>query len=374
MFSNLLNTRTIEFQSCDTIFYQGANSTQTHVMHYSGDKVITASTGEEMRCTGRNNLKPLDVIYNLHIGPEIADVNLQPFDHFYKFFLPQTYFYCFKSWVPNYLAGVEIQPPQNTQPSVNFYQDFSSWASDCYNYYTAPSVKFHAPIYSQISYGQESDIESHRKKYLSWKQNQKNEGLILYGVSRGTAATFSAFATWKYPEVKLVILEGAIDSMENVMTNILHNLLRYDALAEAAVNGLRNAVNWLNRNGLFGHNTDGPSPLKLVNDFPKNVPVVFITSEKDTVVFPENTQNIASALHQRGSNDVYVLKLKNAWHPLYVYGNKEDHDTYETFIHAIYKKYGLAHKAELADKGADLIETCKLSRYSETDTLCVANS
>ena len=108
----------------------------------------------------------------------------------------------------------------------------------------------------------------------------------------------------------------------------------------------------------------GISPLKLVNNFPANVPVVFITSEKDTIVFPENTQNIANALFQRGLNDVYVLKLKNSRHPLYAYDDKQDHDTYEAFIHAIYKKYGLAHNAGLAEKGADLIETCKLTDFT----------
>lgn len=41
-----------------------------------------------MWCTGRNNLSPLNVIYKLHIGVEIADVNLNPFDSYLSYFNP----------------------------------------------------------------------------------------------------------------------------------------------------------------------------------------------------------------------------------------------------------------------------------------------
>lgn len=62
-----------------------------------------------------------------------------------------------------------------------------------------------------MSIGQETDMQSHRRKYDSWLASKdKTQGLILWGVSRGTAATFCAFAKRKYPEVKLVVLEGLL--------------------------------------------------------------------------------------------------------------------------------------------------------------------
>ena len=64
---------------CDTIFYQGNGNSQTHILKYVGEQHLTATTGEEMWSVGRNNLSPLNVIYSPHIGPEIADVNLNPF-------------------------------------------------------------------------------------------------------------------------------------------------------------------------------------------------------------------------------------------------------------------------------------------------------
>lgn len=327
------------YTTCDTIFYQGANSTQTQVMHYSGSQIIRATTGEFLCCHGRNNLKPLNVIFNLHIGEEIADVNLTPYAAYYDYLNPFKWLYTAVSWTKNYATGVHIHPAKNPLPE---------------------SVIFHSPNLANMSYGQRSDIESHQRKYLSWKENKKNDGLILYGVSRGTAATFNAYATYQYPEVKLVILEGAIDSMENILKSLARRLLRYESVANLTYEGLQTTVAFLNRNGLFGYKREGESPLSLVDQFPENTPVVFITSKKDTIVPPENTKNIATVLNQRGKNDVYVLELNNSRHPCYMYDDKQDREQYETFIHAIYKKYGIAHDAECAQKGEPLVEQCLL--------------
>ena len=272
-----------DFTSCDTIFYQGANSTQTQVMHYSGSQMVKATTGELLWCTGRNDLKPLKVIFNLHIGPEIADVNLYPYAAYYDYINPFKWMYTATSWAKNYLTGVHIEPAKNPSPQ---------------------SVFFHSPNLANMSYGQRSDIESHYKKYLSWKDSKTNDGLVLYGVSRGTAATFNAYATYQYPEVKLVILEGAIDSMENIVKSHTRSWLKYEGLANRAYEGLQSTLGFMNRHGLFGYKRDGESPLQLVDQFPENTPVVFITSKKDTVVPPENTKNIATLLNQRGKNDV----------------------------------------------------------------------
>ena len=45
-----------------------------------------------------------------------------------------------------------------------------------------------------------------------------------------------------------------------------------------------------------------------------------------------------------------------------MYDDKQDRDQYESFIHAIYKKYGIAHDTELAQKGEPLVEQCLLMK------------
>ena len=108
------------------------------------------------------------------------------------------------------------------------------------------------------------------------------------------------------------------------------------------------------------YRSDGPSPLQSVEDFPENIPVVFITSKIDKVVPCSNTENIARALAEKKKNDVYLLKLERSSHPNYMFDNLKDRDCYETFIHALYKKYNLKHDPELARKGEHLIESCTL--------------
>lgn len=332
----------ITYQECDTIFYQGANSSQTQAMHYTGGQKIVATTGEIMWSEGRNNLKPLNVIYNLHIGPEILDVNLHPFTSYYDYLNPVKFVYSCLARAKNYFGGVQILPATNA---------------------SADSVLFHAPNLAEMSYGQTSDIISHHNKYEAWqKREDKKDGIILYGASRGTAATFCAFSKYHYPEVRLVVLEGAIDSMENVVRRISSNIFRYESISNSMVEYLNSGVSYLNRHKLFGYKRDGESPLKMLNDFPENVPVVFITSRIDNVVPMQNTENIATRLAERGKNDVYLLKLDNSRHPCYMYDDKNDRDKYESFIHAIYRKYGLQHDKELADKGEKYLDAALISK------------
>jgi hypothetical protein len=323
-------------QACDTLFYQGMNSSQTQALKYTGAAKITASTGEIMWCEGKNNLLPIHVITNLHVGDEIADVNLQPFATYMAMLNPVNLLGVVLTGLSNWLNGFHFISAAN---------------------YGEPSVVYHAPVVSNISIGQESDIESHRKKYQSWlRRDDRQSSLILYGVSRGTAATFCAFAKEKYPEVKLVILEGAIDSVENILPKRAAKICSSEYLAQKTLSMMKSGLSMFT-----SYREDGPSPLSCVDDYPENIPTVFVTSIKDAEVPCENTKNIAQALAGRGKNDVYLLTLNHSSHPNYMFDHQEDRDRYEAFIHAIYKKYDLEHDAGLAEKGALILDDALLS-------------
>lgn len=325
----MMDTRYLE--KCDTLFYQGMNSSQAQALKYVGDQVIEATTGELMWCTGRNNLPPLKVIYSLHIGKEIEDVNLQPFSTFTSYLNPIN-------WI-----GTSITSASNTRNGFVFSPPMNPLTE---------SVAYHMPNISKLSIGQETDINSHIQKYQTWLQRpDKTSGLILYGVSRGTAATFCAFAREKYPEVKLVILEGAIDSVQNILPKRASAIFKSNFMAEKAVNTANSMFS------LFtSYKQDGPSPLASIDDYPENIPTVFITSKLDKEVPCENTERIAHELAKRGKNDVYLLKLERSSHPNYMFDDPEDRDNYEAFIHAIYKKYNLKHDPVLAQSGEDLLK------------------
>lgn len=322
-------------EECDTLFYQGMSSSQTQALKYVGNQKIRATTGEMMWCTGRNNFSPLKAIYRLHIGEEIADVNLQPFSSYTSMLNPINVFGSAISWVSNRLNGFHFSPSEN--PS-------------------AESVVFHAPIISKLSIGQLTDIESHQKKYQHWLQrNDRTQGLILYSVSRGTATTFCAFAKAKYPEVRLAIFEGAIDSVPNVLSQRAINKFKFNYIADKAISVVSSCLSHFTQ-----YKPGGISPLASVADYPENVPTVFITSKIDTEVPFENTNRLANALAARGKNDVYLLKLNKSSHPNYMFDDKDDRDSYEAFIHAIYRKYNLKYDLDLADKGEALLSGSSL--------------
>lgn len=334
---------------CDTLFFQGNGSSQTQTLKYVGNQKITATTGELMWCTGRNNLSPLNVIYKLHIGVEISDVNLRPFDSYFSYLNPIKVIGSAITWGSNWNYGVHITSPirQNME-----------------------SIAFHTPVFSQVSIGQKTDMQSHRNKYDNWlAREDKTSGLILWGVSRGTAATFCAFAKEKYPEVRLVILEGAIDSVQNVLPKRVASIFQTDYLSNKITSVINTGFSFFKKWNVMQYDPDGPSPLKSVADFPEGIPVVFITSKKDTVVTCANTENIAQALASKGKNDVYLLKLEQSSHPNYMFDNLQDRDNYEAFIHAIYKKYNLKHDSKLASNGEDLIQECTLHELNRSNTI-----
>lgn len=339
-----------DYLACDTIYYQGNNCSQTQALRYTGSQRIMATTGEIMWSIGRNQLPPLKVIYNLHIGTEILDVNLNAFDSYTAYFNPLKQFFARKSRIMNEDEGVQILSAISPSPD---------------------SVKFHTPNLSYASLGQGPDMRSHLAKYRSWQARaDKKQHLILWGVSRGTAATFNALARHKYPEVKLVVLEGAIDSMDSVVKNIMLNYSQSDRIADGMVSLFNTAISFFSSKDWYGYKPEGESPLKMVNEFPENVPVVFITSKIDNIVPPQCTRNIATTLAARGKNDVYLLVLEKSSHPYYMYDDKEDRDKYEAFMHAIYKIYGLQHEPDLAEKGAAYINDAIL--FMRTSVLQLA--
>ncbi len=313
-------------QQYATIFYQGILSSQAQITKYTGDHVTVASTGEKIFSHGRNHLKPIDVLVNPYIGSEIKDVNISPFSSLQSSLSPFTWVTIGTSAVMNWYNGVEVIKADEKN--------------------NAGSIKYHSLVLSETSVGQETDIESHYDKYLRWKhQAGANDKLILYGVSRGAGTTFNAFAKYKYPEVKVVVLEGCFASIEDVLQRW------YGRLSPYISSGI----------SLFSkYRKTGPSPLGCVDEFPAGVPVVFVTSKVDKTVPSASTKLLAETLAQKQKNDVYVLELETAPHPGYMFDNAEDRNNYEAFIHAIYKKYDCPYRPEFAAAGEHLLEKCLL--------------
>lgn len=148
-------------------------------------------------------------------------------------------------------------------------------------------------------------------------------------------------ATEKYPRVRLVVLEGCFDSVEHVVFE------RYGSFMAGTMYGL------LTTAIAKQHDPEGIAPIKLVSEFPLDVPVAFITSEKDKEVPPQCTRNLAMELVKAGHKQVYLHTLQHSPHPQYMMYNEEDAQNYQAFVHAVYKKHSLPYIPKYAAMAKD---------------------
>lgn len=327
-----------------TLFYQGITCSQVYISPYYTSEFET-TTGEYVYCEGRNNLKPINVLINPYIGCEIRDVDTNPFPSIHSYLNPIKIASYSVSSVANWYHGIHV---------YNKYKQDTEYGK-------THSVKAHAIKISEISVGQETDMESHQEKFEGLIKDYPDDDWMAFGFSRGAATTFNACAKYKYPKLKLVILEACFYSIHDCFY-----LNKFSPLRKTFTTGL----------SLFTkYHDDGPSPKDSVAEFPENVPVVFITSEKDWVVPAESTMKLAHALADKGKNDVYLLVLKKSSHPNYVFSDPVDRQMYQEFIHAIYEKYDFTNNnifdAELAKNGRPLLDECVVRpRYTCNFNMC----
>lgn len=299
-----------EGPTVQTIFYQGMNSSQVQASKYTGERGFKATTGETVTCDFA-----FDVIQDVFIAQEIEEVELLDKTKSYGIFTKiQHWFFALFIW----WNSIKVSPsPGNL------------------------SVSTHAINRHKVSMGQDSDILDHQKKVKILEDAYGPVAKILFGVSRGAATTFSAFARHKYSGVKLVVLEGCPYSVHEVFQK------RYGSWEEMMYRRAKHMFP--------SYDPLGPTPANMIDEFPEGVPVAFITSETDTSVHPQSTIKLARELAKRGRNEVYLLVLGNSSHPNYMHSNKADTNTYRFFLHTLYEKYKLPFIRTFADSTRNIL-------------------
>jgi hypothetical protein len=185
----------------------------------------------------------------------------------------------------------------------------------------------HAIRLSQLNIGQQIDVLNHQKRLKD--ADASGEPLICFGVSRGAMTTFISLALNPPPSnVKLVILEGSPDSIPNVLQARYGKF--FGNIAEIVISAVT-------RYHMMRARTH--SALSLVDSFPKDLPIAFITAEQDVAVPPTNTLRLAEALKQAGHQQVHILVLKHASHDSYVTGHPDDRRRYFEVVTELRKKY-----------------------------------
>lgn len=177
---------------------------------------------------------------------------------------------------------------------------------------------------SKVNIAQWGDIEHEENRLVAIPKNQR----IAVGISRGALTTFLTQVVTTYGKARLVILEGCPDSIPGVLE------YRYGWLARRVVEfflGMFTDYNHVSAEWL--------QATKHAERVPKDVPMAFITSKKDTGVPAEATYRIVQALRNAGHTMVHLLVLEDAGHNDYLTGSERDRKAYLDFVEMLVKTY-----------------------------------
>lgn len=198
------------------------------------------------------------------------------------------------------------------------------------------TIEGHASDITKINLAQEADINALTETYNKHITQYPDSDVSLFGTSRGAATTFDAIAKNKFPQVKTVVLEGIFDS-------IPHLLRHKFKLTYNVVKSIISKITSYKPNGIC--------PYSCINEYPKDLPTLIISSKKDELVPYCCSKKLYNKLKKAGYSKVHFLVLENSSHSGYSCDDQKDKEMYESVLHAFYKHYNQAHDPELAKAG-----------------------
>jgi hypothetical protein len=300
-----------------TIYYQGIYSSQTQLAKYLHPETgFIGTTGEKVTCS-----RGLDVILNPYIGQEIDEIELYD-GRIINWFNPLRVLSYLFVWLGQIVNYVRVE---RTVTNTNL------------------SLRYHFINLFKFNFGQQGDGSNHLNKYLNCRAEYPDDNIILWGVSKGAATTLSSLVLNNYDvnRIKMVVLEGCFSSIEDVFKHWVAHRSYTDPnfwIAKLVLFLLKkNMLSWFIR---YKHNPEY-DPINLVSRLPRDVPVLFITSEIDEVVPADQTIQLYDKLKESGHQKAHLLVLSRSRHPAYMFDDEEDRTRYRKFILDMYKKYGI---------------------------------
>jgi len=208
---------------------------------------------------------------------------------------------------------------------------------------------------SQTSLGQDNEIQTLANEY----EKIKDKKIVLMGMSRGASTILNFIATRPSESVVAAIVESPFDSV----TDALSTLCKM-----AGINWIPYSILHNSPNLLFGKfNPKGISPIKVIHNINKELPVLIIASIEDQLIPASNIAPLYYKLVDAEHQHVYFLLLDKGLHG-YLLEN-DDAPLYINTVHAFYKKYGLPHNAAFAEQGETLLMQCQPSKKTVDDAL-----
>ncbi|MGB8367169.1 MAG: prolyl oligopeptidase family serine peptidase [Candidatus Babeliales bacterium] len=197
------------------------------------------------------------------------------------------------------------------------------------------------PNFLKANIAQENDIACLKSEVEKIIQNNQEEELVIFGISRGASTALNYMALYDNAFVKALIVESPFDSMATIIDNkrkqFGFKFLSNDFCQRILENIFRQ------------YKRDGIQPIDLVSKIRKNLPILIICSKKDSLVPCHSTINLYKKLKKSGHNKVYLLQVEKGIHGLIIYGKSRD--VYQKGMHAFLAKCGFPHDPALALEG-----------------------
>jgi hypothetical protein len=325
-----------------TVFYGGLYSSQTQLAKFTGNRGFIGTTSEHVICPNS-----CDLIKNPWINKEISEIELEKKEDPFRNPVKLISKYISKNYNESHYKITD----KCSDAKCEHFAVTNNFTLD-------KTLKNHNVRLLGLNFGQNVDIIECISRIKSASEG-KNDGLIMYGLSKGAATIFNtlSYLNRHYEEsdgninliskVKLVVLDGCYNNLtENISKTYKASFFLNFAI-----------------NSLTLYNKSGYSPNKSVNNFPSNIPIIFITSKKDTEVPMSQTITLAKSLANSTRGVVYLLILDNSTHSNCSIEDESDKLKYLLLLHNIYKKLDLPYIEKYAnDSRAEQLEiSCKLN-------------
>ena len=200
----------------------------------------------------------------------------------------------------------------------------------------------------EVNLGQQKDITTLAREHQKILSNQPHEKTILFGVSRGGATAINYLSTTsikRRKNIAALIIESSYDHISSVVEHKLGKASYIPGLQTIGLSCVKLLYPSYDKNGIH--------PIEVVEFLPKDIPIVFIHSKKDSLIPINASRRLYKKLKELDHKKLYLIELNNGAHANILWGT--DGNTYKNGVHAILQKHNLPHNSTFAKKGRKLL-------------------
>lgn len=278
-----------------TVFFQGNQASRLQATKYAGkeglDIYVTNDNVEHVY-----NPSSPQLLYNLFSYPELNDVR-------YGW-----------SWNPYHWLFMLLHWIRQLQ--------FNIYGSACVPH----------NLHSRVNIAGSEDVAQCVLAIKACITKHAMKRIVLFGTSRGASTVLLALTRLSKEElshIALVIAEAPFASVQSVLYATM-------PLPTKTVPFFTAALEYFTQ-----YRATQRSPLQAVlsEDFPLDLPLVFVTSEVDTTVPVSETKQLLTVLQERKHTALHHIALKHSHHSWMSLHHEEDVALYVKELHLLYRKY-----------------------------------